>query len=140
LLVLLTATATVSSEEVVVKYVTATAYALPGHFKTSSGKPVRIGMIALSRDLERKYRLKFGDIVKVHGVGEFIFEDRMPPKWSNRMDIYLGNRAKALQFGIQKRDISFIKQGTGRMNGCSLGREVSSKNTKRHRITRKLQK
>ncbi len=46
-------------------------------FVTASNKLVRDGMIALSRDLEREFGVRFGDTVYPRGLGRFIFEDRM---------------------------------------------------------------
>lgn len=69
---------------------------------TASGKRVQPGMIALSRDVERDLGVQFGALVEVEGLGQFVFEDRMPRQWSRRVDIYIPSRRQALQFGIRK--------------------------------------
>jgi 3D (Asp-Asp-Asp) domain-containing protein len=75
---------------------------------TSSGRRVQVGMIALSRDLERNLNMGFGDRVLLHGMGIFEFQDRMAPRWNKKADIYLDNQCKALNFGV-KRYVVLVK-------------------------------
>ena len=67
---------------------------------TASGKRVRIGMIALSRDLEKEFGFHFGDKVILKRFGSYVFEDRMAKKWKRRVDILLYDHAK--EFGVRR--------------------------------------
>jgi 3D (Asp-Asp-Asp) domain-containing protein len=78
--------------------------------KTASGKQVKEGYIAISRDLERKYGLKFGDKVFISGIGEFEIQDRMNIRIKNCVDIYMTSYEKAIEFGVRKSTISITKQ------------------------------
>jgi len=69
--------------------------------KTASGRNPKAGYIALSRDLEQKHGLKFGDRVHINGLGIFEFQDRMSEEKRNWVDIYMTSYGKALQFGIK---------------------------------------
>jgi 3D (Asp-Asp-Asp) domain-containing protein len=64
--------------------------------------------IAVSRDLIRK-GLKFNTPVKIDGFeGVFIVNDKMHPRWRNKIDIYMGSdREKALKWGRRKVEIAF---------------------------------
>lgn len=106
--------------------ITVTAY----HLKTptSSGYRPFVGCIALSRDLEKKHKIKFGDIVAIKGVGLFIFADRMPPQWSRRSDMYLPSVSACHQFGIIKAPTKLIRLPRSGP-GCPVlkGRELARK-------------
>ena len=69
---------------------------------TASGERVKTGMIAVSRDLERNLNLDFGDQVLLHGYGIFAVKDRMAPRWSKKVDVYLDSQEKALRFGVRR--------------------------------------
>lgn len=96
--------------------VTATAYnslAVQGEGNaeiTAWGDTLRPGMqsIAVSRDLIAK-GLTYGTPVQIGGFsGVFIVNDKMHPRWKNKIDIYMGlNREKAIQWGRRKVEISF---------------------------------
>ena len=66
---------------------------------TASNKKVRKGIVALSRDLERKFNLRFGDKIKLYGIGTFEFQDRMHKRWKKRVDVFMWNKKKAFEFG-----------------------------------------
>ena len=70
-------------------------------FIMASGKRVYKGAIALSRDLERDFGLKFGHTIVLLGR-TFTFEDRMNRRHKRRVDIFMWSKKKALQFGRQK--------------------------------------
>jgi 3D (Asp-Asp-Asp) domain-containing protein len=76
---------------------------------TASMTKVRVGIVALSRDLEKEYNLKFGDIIYIHGMGPFKFQDRMHKRWTKKVDVFMWSRKDAIQFGRQERRIQFIK-------------------------------
>ena len=89
---------------VTMSIVTVTAYHhCPGSKGiTASGRRVQRGMIAVSRDLERNLSLDFGDRVLLHGYGVFQVQDRMAPRWSKKVDIYLDTQQKARSFGLRR--------------------------------------
>lgn len=68
-------------------------------YLTASNKPVRPGIVALSRDLEEEIGFVFGDTVVLEGLGSFIFEDRMNKRWKRRVDILMSSREDAKKFG-----------------------------------------
>lgn len=64
--------------------------------------------IAVSRDLIRR-GLTHNTPVKIEGFdGIFIVNDKMHPRWRNKIDIYMGeDRKKALKWGRRKVEIAF---------------------------------
>ena len=68
---------------------------------TASNKHVRIGMVALSRDLEREFGFTFGDTVYLYGFGRFVFEDRMHRKKRRHVDILMLDPMEARRFGVK---------------------------------------
>jgi 3D (Asp-Asp-Asp) domain-containing protein len=88
---------------VTMSIVTVTAYHhCPGSRGiTSSGRHVKLGMIAVSRDLERNLHLKFGDRLLLHGMGVYAFQDRMASRWHKRVDVYMDTQRKASRFGLK---------------------------------------
>lgn len=64
--------------------------------------------IAVSRDLIKK-GLKYNTPVRIEGFeGIFIVNDKMHPRWRNKIDIYMGkDKEKALKWGRRKVQISF---------------------------------
>ncbi len=76
---------------------------------TASNKRVKEGYVALSRDLERDFNLRFGDKINVHGIGTFEFQDRMHKRKRRQIDIFMKSTKRALQFGVKKGFIVFKK-------------------------------
>ena len=94
---ILTSPLTLNAQEI--KNITVTAYSYEGQKRiTASGKIVCVGHIALSRDLEKKYKIKFGDQIIVKGIGTYEFQDRMPFQ-KNMCDIYFASKKEAILFG-----------------------------------------
>jgi 3D (Asp-Asp-Asp) domain-containing protein len=87
---------------------TVTAYSHTGN-RTSSGKKVYTGCIALSKDIRNKYRLKFGDKIHIQNFGTFIYDDWMPKQWHNRMDIFMNDRNQAKRFGKKRLQVNIEK-------------------------------
>jgi 3D (Asp-Asp-Asp) domain-containing protein len=77
---------------------------------TASNKRVRVGMVALSRDLEREFGFRFGDIVNLDGIGRFVFEDRMNRRKRRHVDILMFNPIEARKFGV-KSSYLFVLEG-----------------------------
>jgi len=99
--------------------VTATAYTShPGQtdktpFLAAWNNKLRPGMkvIAVSRDLIKKYGLTNGVKVKLKGLpGYYVVRDKMNKRFRNKIDIYMGlNKKKALKWGKRKITISWYK-------------------------------
>jgi len=87
---------TISLTSAVVKV---TAYCHSG--RTASGIRVQEGILALSRDLEYQLGMRFGDLVKLDGLGTFAFEDRMASYKVRQADIWMPRYAQAMQFGVR---------------------------------------
>lgn len=70
-------------------------------------------VIAVSRDLFLK-GLKHNTPVKIKGLeGVYYVKDRMPSRWKNKIDIYMGNDIKAARmWGRRKVSISYGKLKT----------------------------
>lgn len=76
-------------------------------FITASGKHVRDGIIAANfLPLYSKVRIPeyFGDKI-------FIVEDRMHPRKTNFVDIWMPSKYAAIKFGITKTDIIIVERG-----------------------------
>lgn len=92
--------------------VTVTAYSYNGgaspHGITASGKKVKEGMVAVSRDVERTLNLAFGDRVLLHGLGVYEYQDRMASRMRKKVDVFLESDRKARRFGV-KRQVVLVK-------------------------------
>jgi 3D (Asp-Asp-Asp) domain-containing protein len=77
--------------------VTVTAYCTGA--VTAAGTRPRVGIVALSRDVERRLQLALYDDVRLQNVGTYSFQDRMPSYWHRRADVYMPSCADARQFG-----------------------------------------
>ncbi len=96
--------------------VTATAYNSTAHQTDGNphvgafGDSLKPGMkyIAVSRDLFKK-GLKHNTPVRIEGLnGMYLVKDRMPSRWKNRIDIYMGtNVDSAKNWGRKKVEINF---------------------------------
>jgi len=93
--------------------VTATAYSAREEecnaqpWITASGTPSRVGVIAVSRDLE-SIGVQLGDFVIVKGMGLFRVEDRMNKRWRKRIDILHGNPEAARRFAKREVEIMWL--------------------------------
>jgi len=72
---------------------------------TASNKRVKLGYVAVSKDIEMDLKLKFGDRIYIAGLGEFEFQDRMNPKNRRCVDIWMPTVNECKSFGNR---ISFI--------------------------------
>ena len=75
---------------------------------TASNTRTRPGVVAMSRDLLRRYNPRapfgFGDTIHISGLGDFIVEDSMHWRWRKRVDIWFPSREAAWNFG--KREVT----------------------------------
>ena len=74
---------------------------------TASGQKVAEDICALSRDIEKEFGLKFGDIVYIEGYGSFRFQDRMNKRIKRGVDIFRFHRKEALEIGRRAGNITF---------------------------------
>lgn len=75
---------------------------------TCTGRPVRDGMLAVSRDLWKK-KIFPGDIVCVENMDRcFVADDTMNARFVNRMDVFMYDLKKAGNFKIQS-DVEVIR-------------------------------
>jgi len=85
-----------------------TIYAYVPHCPlTASGQTPKQGMIAVSRDLRAK-GWGFGRRVVISGLGEFVIADLMHARHARSIDIVFPSKAKAVQFGRQKRKVELL--------------------------------
>ncbi len=77
---------------------------------TASGKEPKVGYVAISRDLEKKHGLSFGDMVYLKGLGVFEIQDRTHFRKTNLIDIYMESYGRALEFGIRELEMVFRKK------------------------------
>ena len=89
-------------------------------FITASNTQTRVGIIALSRDLLKRYNadapFAFGDIVHISGVGDFIVEDSMNSRWRRRVDVWFPSRPAAFSFGRRNAVLKATIQRKGEDN------------------------
>ncbi len=78
---------------------------------TASDVKVRPGYIALSRDLVKKHRLKFGDVIYVGDETEpYVFMDTMPQKWKRHADLFSRSCKNAKEYGVQQRKLWVVRK------------------------------
>jgi 3D (Asp-Asp-Asp) domain-containing protein len=69
-------------------------------FKLDSLNPRRHKIIAVSRDLKKKF--KFGQKVKITGIGKhsgiYVIRDLMNKRWKNRVDILINREDKQTKY------------------------------------------
>ena len=100
-------------------------------FVTASNTRVRKGIVALSRDLLRRYTpgapFAFGDRVLIEGVGEFVVEDTMNKRFSRRVDIWFPNRTQAKLWGHQRGHslVKLLALPEGGAGGLSYADEMA---------------
>ena len=75
---------------------------------TASMKPSRVGMLAISRDLEDELGLRLGQFVVLKGMGLFQIADRMNDKWRRRVDVLHGNAKAARLFGKKQVELIWV--------------------------------
>jgi len=92
-------------------------------FLTASMTHVRPGVIALSRDLIRRYNpdapFRYGDRIRVEGVGEFVVEDTMNQRYEKRADIWFETTDEAVRWGKRTLAITLVGAGGFDRRGAS---------------------
>ncbi|MGD8396995.1 MAG: hypothetical protein PVF43_16115 [Candidatus Eiseniibacteriota bacterium] len=96
-------------------------------FLTASLQPVGPHVIALSRDLLRRYTpgapFDFGDVVEVVGVGVFRVEDTMHRRWKRRADIWVSSRSEAREWGRRQVLIGKLREDDTRLGALEAASE-----------------
>jgi 3D (Asp-Asp-Asp) domain-containing protein len=105
------------AEEIIISV---TAYSLKECYhnkgETASGDLARDGIVAVSRDLERK-GLKLGTRIRISNMGTFIVKDRTSRRNRGNIDIFMPSYREALRFGRQKYTFVQNKEGLNPSNG-----------------------
>jgi len=74
--------------------------------ETASGARVAEGVVALSKDLEQRYKFRFDEKLHIAGIGgkekKMVFQDRMNPKWKNRADVFMWSEERCRRFGVMR--------------------------------------
>ncbi len=100
--------------------ISVTAYSLKEcyHNKgvTASGERARDGIVAVSRDLERK-GLKLGTKIQIGNMGTFVVKDRTSRKKRGNIDIFMPSHKEALRFGRQKYTLVQNQEGFNLSSG-----------------------
>jgi 3D (Asp-Asp-Asp) domain-containing protein len=83
-------------------------------------------VIAVSRDL-LEIGLRRGQRVRITGLeGEYLVLDRMPSRWQNKIDIYMGRDVRAaLDWGIREVEISWVPDPEDVIDGESSPADAS---------------
>ena len=76
---------------------------------TASDYPVRVGVLAVSRDLVEEMGLAFGQRVLLPGYGLFDVRDLMHPRWRRKVDIWESDREAARLFGKQQGTLIWVE-------------------------------
>ncbi len=94
-------------------------------FITAANTSTRPGVLALSRDLLKRYTpgapFDFGDVVHINGLGDFVVEDAMASRWQRRADIWFESVDNARVFG---RRSAVMTGPYGLANGQKLKRSI----------------
>ena len=83
---------------------------------TASMTKVRPGIIAVSRDLFDQ-GFVFGKKVYIHGLGIYTIADLMNKRYINRIDVFLGTKKEAKEFGLKQMKISLLEMDDERCKG-----------------------
>ena len=74
---------------------------------TASGSTVKVGGVAASRDIIKKYG--YGTKIFIKALNKtYEITDTMSSRWKNKIDIFMYDRNKALQFGLKKKKEIYI--------------------------------
>ena len=79
--------------------------------KTASGEMVKTGIVAVSRDLERK-GLKMGTRIEISDMGTFIVKDRTNHRNRGNLDVYMPSYKRAIKFGRQRYTLVENQEGS----------------------------
>lgn len=89
--------------------------------QTASGRWVRPGIVALSRDVERALGVTFGDQVVLEGLGTFVFDDRVSIRHRRHADIFMESYQAAREFGVKQAYVRVVPAPQGSSNVAQRG-------------------
>lgn len=100
-------------------------------FITATNTTTRNGILALSRDLLREFTpgapFSFGDRVHVSGLGDFLVEDVMNARWTQRVDVWFPSRSEAIHFGLREVVLSRTLEENRRIVDGILSERAATK-------------
>ena len=75
---------------------------------TASGKPARQGVtVAASR------KIPMGTRLRIEGVGVRVVQDRLAPRYDDRVDVFFSSHAEAQRFGKRSLKVTVLKKKEG---------------------------
>lgn len=77
-------------------------------YHTADGSTVRVGIIAVSRDMLAELGLKYGQRVALAGYGIFEIRDTMNSRWRRRVDIWLPDKRAAQLHGVKATTLLWV--------------------------------
>lgn len=76
----------------------------------ASNRLVYEGAVAISRDLKKKYNIKYGDLVYIKVFDSFfIIEDTMNERIKNTIDIFKFDKKESLKINFKNQDVIIYK-------------------------------
>lgn len=73
------------------------------------GQPTASGLMPkVGRTIAAPRSLPFGTRINIPNIGWRTVEDRLAPKYDNRIDIFFSSHKKAKRFGIRKETVTII--------------------------------
>jgi 3D (Asp-Asp-Asp) domain-containing protein len=75
---------------------------------TADMSPARVGIIAISRDLQNEVGLKMGQRVLLPNYGVFEIRDLMNKRFKRRVDVLMASRKAANLFGIKEEVLIWL--------------------------------
>lgn len=80
----------------------------------ASNRLVYEGAIAISPDIKRKYKLKYGDLVYINALQRYyVIEDLMNSKFKNKLDIFSFDKQWSLKLNLKNQSIIIYKINRG---------------------------
>ena len=85
--------------------VTATAYCEKKH-STASGRTVTLNTVAVSRDLMKRYNIRWGQRIWIAAAGEWrTVQDTMHARWRNRIDVWMRSKKSCSLWGVKNTHV-----------------------------------
>jgi 3D (Asp-Asp-Asp) domain-containing protein len=81
---------------------------------TSEGDRTTKYGVAVSRDLLRSGEIRYGDVLKIEGIGLRVVNDCMAERHKRRVDVLVYTHAEEKRVGVRVRQIWRIRNGNGK--------------------------
>ena len=76
----------------------------------ASNRLVYEGAVAISRDLKKKYNIKYGDLVYIKVFDSFfVIEDTMNERIKNTIDVFKFDKKESLKINFKNQDVIIYK-------------------------------